>query len=398
MHGSTIRLGRAIYYTTTIAFAIVYALTVTPFTVNFFRRIASAPETGLSLFHWKELPLSGIHEFFLPLFIVILEFISLRLAIGIWSELLSESSDRKLRKILIPLFVAFQAFPLFSVYYDARYSEYVELQSIKYAEDTFQDELAVYDRNITVQLDDYRILQADRQHEIDALGEEIRLAKGQILTLQTTSLTDPDPQVKRSAEELITELKGTIIRKETERDALKDVQQNSRPPEAPPRPERRGTDRTKRAPLPFTDLQFVVNNAITPNSLFALFISFIFPVIVFGAGYVFANANKRARHSPVPEVSMGHELEALARLPQNQQVAHAELLKTPIKLHLESLKTAHDLSRENTVFHIRADDVQEFRHAVEALIRQINGSNIRTEAKEFLIKELNAQLVPTPIH
>jgi len=398
-------LQKVFYNTLTTAFAIIYALTVTPFTVNFFRRFVTPPDSTLSLFNWDALPLSKVHEFFLPLFIFALEVISLRLAIGIWIEYRGERADRKLLRFLIILFLFFQAFPTFSVFYDARRTEYDQLQSKQgidpiedaRAEAVYQAELSTYNQNLAAQQDRFNTRQGEIQNQIATLQDTINKANSGIFAYTNNSLNDPNSPAegKSEAKKQIDALNVQKDRAQRDTDALRQQQQQLTPPVAGQAPVKK-VDETKRAPLSYTDVQYMTNQAFDVDSILSFFVALIFPTVVFGAGYVFSNLGERRRRDYVPEASIAHELEALRNLPAEQQVEHAGLLKSPIGLLLLGFRTTQDLTRENTGFHIKSENTQEFHKAIDALIKQIKASKIIPEAQGILIQEITRRLATTP--
>lgn len=103
-------------------FTIAYTLVILPFTVGFFKDIAS-PSSNTKLFQF--LSLAKVHEFFLPLFLGALEFASIVLAISFW-----EWQGKQAKRILIlVLFILCQSYAVFSVFYDIRGNEFKEIES-----------------------------------------------------------------------------------------------------------------------------------------------------------------------------------------------------------------------------------------------------------------------------
>jgi hypothetical protein len=380
----------------TWAFAFIYALTVTPFTVNFFRRFVSTPESNLFLFNLDFLPLSKVHEFFLPLFILALELISLRLAIGVWREVRGQS-EGKLLLALILVFVAFQAFPVFSVYYDARRTEYEKLQSEQpidpseeaRAEQAFQAAMATYNTNVAAQQEQYNSQQNAISQQIAYEQGFITQANNQIFALTTVGLADQ--RTSSSSQQQINALKPQIAQAQTELDGLKQEQQQSRPPVAGP-PPAKTVDESKRAPLQFTDIQFLTDNAITWNSILSFFISLIFPIVVFGAGFVFARTAEGAELAQFSQLSLVHELEECSTLPKEQQKNFVALLESAIASYIAGLRQAKNLTVANSQLHLQLELENQISRAFGSFHEQVTTSKIDPAARSELLEYIDSYM------
>ncbi|MBT9170399.1 MAG: hypothetical protein DDT18_00740 [Actinobacteria bacterium] len=160
-------------------FAISYTAVVLPYTISFFRTIAT-PTTNETL-------MLMAHNFALPILLSALEFAAVMLACALWQK---AASTKKV--VILILFLSCQTIPMLSLYYDVRGKDY---QIEKKSHDNSKKDL------------------------MDSLSNRIKSVNGQILALSKniTDIKKERHDTNKSINQLL------LIRKELPRDAVADM-------------------------------------------------------------------------------------------------------------------------------------------------------------------------------
>lgn len=381
-------------------FPLIYALTVTPFTVQLFRRFVSSPQVNLNLFNLSFLPLPKVHEFFLPFFILSLELISIQLATVFWSRI-----DWGQKVMLVLVLAGFQLFPFFSVYFDARITAYDSLKSsqplVVSAEEEnrvnqdYQTQVSAYNAQLASQQQDYnqayaayQAQDAADQQRIGSLQVSIDAINAHINADQYFALNNPGQRA--ALEGQIADYRSQIAQYQQEQADLQGKVAARKPPAQPvaPPPPVKAVPKSQPAPLPYSgDIDFILKTLTQPESLLSLFISLIFPIIVLGAGFVLARAQKGERGHPEEErgsfrLNLERELEIGGRLPGASQSTFVDSLKPIILSYFEALQSSNQLALTNTVTHLENEHGLELVEALALLKRQVFTSKLTKEAKD----------------
>ena len=403
------------YYLLRFGFPLVYALTVMPFTVQFFRRFVSSPKTDVLLFDL--LPLPQVHEFFLPFFILALELISIQIAVGFWS---SQNLGRK--ALLLGMFLGFQMFPLFSVYFDTRVTAFDNLQNSqppavdpiaeKKAQEDYDSAKAIYDNHVAFLTQDYNNRLANYAKDKSTLDQQIRdsqtaidKANSQITSLASVgyyNLAQRDAGLAQiqQLQAQVNQNQSTLAQAQTKLNQL-----ISNPPTAPdfgPAPVKQSPP-SKAQPLSYEgDLDFLVKTLPQMDSLLALGVSWIFPIIVFGAGFVIAENKRRGHEFGELERGYAHtnlkeELEQCANLKPGQQKSYVKNLEPVIYARILGLRAPKTIAIESSGAFMKNELEIQVVEELGSLKGEILKSKVEANAKGQLVgyvdKLINEQML-----
>lgn len=376
----------------------IYALTVMPFTVQFFRRFVSPPAADVKLFNL--LPLAQVHEFFLPLFVLALELISIRLAAAFWA------GSNWIRRILVlGVFVGFQMFPTFSVYYDARVTDYsqqtasaqpkVDPAEVKRLQDDYvnrqqQNDKAAAQYNLQLanqERDKVRLQQqiSDLQGSIESSGTQISNALDRARFPGTVAEREAAANEAQRLGKQVDQLRAD------QSQAQKELQQLvSSPPLAPTPPEPPSFPEARPQPLPFkSEVDFMISTLSLPTSILVFFVSLIFPIIVFGAGFMLAKM-ETGDYEGVELVggpallNLATEFRICSRLSPVQQVGFVEGLKPVVLNYFETLRSSSEFAAINTRVNLENQNELDLLQELAALKGQLFSSRLAKEAKNRL--------------
>lgn len=391
------------YYLLIYVFPVVYALTVMPFTVQFFRRFAASPEGDASLFGLYRL--SAVHEFFLPLFVVALELISIRLAAAFWATRASERDgagerrDRGSRLVLV-VFLLFQAFPMFSVYFDARITEFRDLQA------THARQLTV-DPNEQAQADRENQLQATRyQSVLASYNASIATLKGQISDAATAAAAI-DSQLRNALQH--EQIANTLDERESGKaevarlgpiatraadDSRQLVGKLTELNATPPSPPVATVPTAHATPLPFeSDVSFLIGTMALPNSYLAAFAALMFGVIVFGAGHQIAamggGGQGRGLGAANRTFDLVSDLRFCEALPASRQPEYVKNLEALIEMHFSALRSLRKLSQGGATLQLDNVKQEEELNHLASLRAAVTTSRVEPASKQYLLDVVN---------
>lgn len=369
--GRTVRKNRRFSRSVIVAgFTTAYTLVVLPFTVNFFRAIASVPATGATLF--AVIPLDKAHLFVLPLFLAALEFASIQLARQFWAH-----TDRTERALVFGLFLTCQSFTVASVYYD------VQNGHLKEERKTIAEGDRAQVNTKEKQLQELQTLLATKRSQsfrekenqitrvtqrISAIGIELDALRQGDTTLDQgiASLLVADGSSAASTAAEITERRGLRRKREMERTSLlqeraglerdlttletglnEEVSRLSRELDQLEAEEKRlianiaqpGKFTTR---SPSSVVEYIVANLATSQSAFAALIAFLFPVTILGMGFVLRSLGGEADR--LQSLNLQPQLTAAAAYcPEGQRVMSRHLL-CAISMYITGLRASNELS------------------------------------------------------
>lgn len=381
------RFGRGLgYYLLKYVFPVVYALTVMPFVVSFYRHVVSPPNSDVMLLGL--IPLGPVHTFFLPFFLLATEIISLRLAAAFWA-----SRKREQAALLLVIFTLFQMFPAFSVFFDARVKEFQQLQDVQaqelrvdpaeeraadklYADTVGQYTLALKNWNddkdriagqIASTRGDLDTVLAQRQDALARLRAPGTLAERETATNENQRLAGTSDQLARQVNGLQEQLRNIIA--------------------APPtRPERQSPAAKPQPLLYKTDVDYVVGTLGDVNSHLAMFVASMFIAIVFGAGYVMAGAegNNGLARGVMSPLDIGRELRFCSGLPIERQKNFVGQIQSTINYQLAAHRALTNQSIALATLQMIGDsEVDEIR-LLASFGEAVTSSGISPETKEVL--------------
>jgi hypothetical protein len=362
------------YYLLKFVFPIIYALTATYFTVLFFRRFvptnvstsgqsASTPASLFNLF-----PLDKVNEFFLPLLVLSLEFLSIQLAVDIWIH--GFAGNRRRVGALCLLFLCFQSFPVFSTFFDARTAQLSQLQD-KSKQDV-QSKMSAR----TAQEQALQQLIDQRTNDINAANQDIYNLTGSIY-YETDPVARQVFQDQLNHESTIRD--GYVSDQQHARQKLQDLTSSG-----PPAPDKFAED---------SDLQYIADTAGTSESVLSAFVSILFPTVVFGAGYVLARSSAGSfGEKTVPQMDLREQLEACKKFPVAQQRIFANEIAASMEAYVNSLQTTQTMSRLQLDLNRRSADVLRIIEVIAGLQDNVNKGGASDEVRGILTDRLTAML------
>lgn len=396
-------------------FATAYTLVVLPFTVNFFRAIASVPSTEATLFAF--IPLEKAHIFMLPLFLAALEFASIQLAVRFWAlESLVE------RILVFGLFLMCQAFTVTSVYYDIRNGNLAEerneaekhhIERIGGKEDELK---AIQAQLATKKSESF----GERENQIERITRRIGNITAELASRRRdqtgmnqgiASLLIADTLSTRTLAGEINERRTLRRRRETEQNSL--IQERARLEQDLARLEA-GLDesvsrrtgeaaqleaeekrlvgeitqlREVNAYSPASAVEYIVSNLLTARSSFAALIALLFPVTIMGIGFVIQSKPYAANRPQ--SLNLEHELLAASAYSPEGQRTMARHLVAIVGTYVAGLRASKELSGAMTRFHLEDEMKRSMLDELLAVKEDILKSKLSGEASAFLSGEID---------
>jgi len=385
-------------------FPFVYALTVTPFTVQFFRRFAHPPSTDIKLFNY--FPLSNVHEFFLPIFILTIEIISIQVATGLWINLMNKKIISSITLMFV--FLLLQFFPTFSTYFDTRLTELDQIQNKDIQieqDDRNREKNSIISQKYQIELRQFEKEQEQLNSKIKVIEDQIQQDRIEIkqLTDQTERLNRdlgrPGTLAQREklqlqiaqTQQLIDDRNNIIKSNQAQLTQFLKTQLIS-----PTQPK---TDESI-VSLPMnrsTDVDFIVKTLGTPNSNLAFIVALIFPFAVIGAGYLKATTNKNISNSQIlntPILDLEYQLKECSSLPTEAQQSYSQGLYAVITAYIASIKSSKNLAIANSSFHLNNELELSLVKEAAAIRDQVIHSKVSADVKTNLIQHVDKLLTP----
>lgn len=352
-------------------FTLAYTLTVLPFTVNFFKSIASPSSNETLLLRF---PLVDAHNFMLPIFLAALEFAAVGLAYSMWQK---AASTKKL--VILILFLGCQTLPVLSLYYDVRGRDY-QMEKKTFDENRKEKVEAVETRikSMVAQI-------ATLSKEMKDVRKERHNADGSINQLLHVSkdmprFLDKDVRVemreRRSLrgrnEEKINELLKEKKALESDLKKWEDELQAAQ------------TQGMKYG----TQIEFVVHDLLSHRSAFAGFIAALFPLTLIAVSYVLPK-NSRANAEVTHSFDLERHLHNAASLPEDMHFNYIRLLVPSLDAYLSALKASQKILNENDALNLHTSLIRQIINEVKELQGQIGSSKLEENSKSYLLNELN---------
>jgi outer membrane murein-binding lipoprotein Lpp len=355
-------------------FTVSYTAVVLPFTVNFFKSIASPSSTETLMLM---IPVIDAHNFMLPVLLAGLEFAAIGLACALWKK---AASTKKV--VILILFLSCQTIPMLSLYYDVRGKDY-EMEKKSY--DNRKKEL------------------------MDSLSNRVRALNGQIsaLSKNITDIKKERHDTNKSINQLL------LIRKELPRDAVADMKA-----EIQERKKLRERDEEKVADL-FkqkksleadikkwedqlqaaqsqtmkygTQLEYIVRELLNHKSVFAGFIAFLFPVTLLSVAFILPKKTS-ADAEMLPSFNLQEHLRNAASLPEDMHFNYARLLVPSCDAYISAFKASKTILNENDALNFHHALIRRIINEVKGLQEEIASSKLEENSKSYLLNELNTIL------
>jgi len=378
-----------------------------PFTVTFFRDIISLLDTNSKLFTVAKL--HDVHEFFLPIFVLTLELISIQVSIGIWRV-----RDLQTKLALIVMLAFFQLIPTFSTYFSARLTEFAHLQAnqpvevppaelvvaksqrheleVKYEADVKANdreyttwtqtrsslETQIRNQQMAIERNANAVQDALRQARLASTG-----AERQAWLSEASRLAAIGDGLNEQLVALNTKLKDVLAVEPKNKilDLPVFIQ-----PDAKPKPLLSSSGNPYRS-----NMEFLVDTFNSPTSHMGMLAAAIFPALVIGAGYVLSRSRDDrldAAHVSV-DSRLGELLTYCSSLPRSMQDAFATYISSEIIFYLSEVKArqSHAVSVTNS---FQVGEYQlEFVKVLDQLKGMVQDSEVIREVKDKLSEVIN---------
>ena len=398
---------------------VAYTLVVLPFTVNFFRTIASPPKSGDSLFF--VIPLDIAHLFMLPIFLAALEFVSIRLAISFWSE-----GEVKQKILVYVLFLLCQSFAMTSVYYDIRLHNFHD--ELNVIETTNKNILVAKQQKILTLMnlvgektqqtkDSY----SERSDQITQLDNQIAVNNGELKRIGNESselnkgIGDILPNNSDTLQPIIDAKNNEIGERRKQRKVLSDersrIQSDIKALET-----QRGnllfetkenasthsnsvnqiqdtirmlsddlssfSQKISNVDFPNNEIEYISLNLFTFKSNFAFLIAVLFPITITGVGFIFRKQTLEGHD--ISSLNLENELNIISSYPPESQRTSSKPILAIVATYLIGLKASKTLSIKTSLFHLEDELTRRSIDELEQARNQINRSKLAQDAKKDL--------------
>lgn len=356
-------------------FTLAYTLTVLPFTVNFFKSIASpsSTETLMLIF-----PLVDAHNFMLPIFLACLEFASIGLACSFWTM-----KHHINRYLILVLFLVCQGFAVTSVYYDIRTKDY---QAVKKTSDISKTEAVDSLRTTASGLKEQAATASAELNKIrrDRDGNNIAIDKSLVRMSKESFSTNKEAiraeihNRERFREKREREIDDLLNRK---RELDNDLKKKESELEKYIRDDNKGLKYK-------SELEFIVKEFFTHKSGFAGFLTLLFPVSILGVAFILPKKTS-ADAEMLPSFNLQEHLRNAASLPEDMHFNYVRLLVPSLDAYLSALKASKKILNENDALNLHTSLIRQIINEVKGLQGQITSSKLEENSKSYMLNELN---------
>lgn len=348
-----------------IIFTIAYTATVLPFTVRFFKHIATPSAASNDL-----LPLDTAHLFLMPVFLVILEFASIWLVTRAWT-------DNKDRWIALILFFCCQCLPVTSVYFDSRHKDFIDVKAhfeqtkaelctaIQTRIDGINSQIATIDKDLTVLKSDrstnsaaiMKLILSKRKKLDNTLKEEVQ-SNASFRQQRETEISEATKEKKKQTDLLALEIKNLAAAKQSK--------------------------------LPYrSEIEFIIATVFTPNSYPSLYFAALFPVTLLAVGFFLSRNRSQTATASTAHFNLDCHLEnVVASLPPEMHAGYAKSLVPPLEAHLSVFKASRELVIETDHLYQNHALTCDFADQVQHLNTQVARSKLEEGAKNQLAVSL----------
>lgn len=369
------QLGKLSNFFWRAVFTVSYTAVVLPFTVNFFKSIASPSSTETLMLM---IPLGDAHNFMLPVFLVCFEFASIQLACSFWT--MKQNTNRYL---VIGLFLICQMIPAASMYYDIRTKDY---QTVKKTIDISKTESVESLRNtvsglkeqaatVSAELNKIRRDRDSNNIAIDKLL--VRMSKESFSTNKEAIRAEMHNR-ERFREKREREIDTLFNRK---RELENDLKKKESELEKYIRDDNKGLKYK-------SELEFIVKEFFTYKSGFAGFLTLLFPVSILAVAFILPK-NSNADAGVLPSFDLKEHLRNAASLPENMHFNYVKLLVPSLDAYLSALKASKKILNENDALNLHTSLIRQIINEVKGLQEQIASSKLEENSKSHMLNELN---------
>lgn len=346
-------------------FTIAYTATVLPFTVRFFKHIATPSASTNDM-----LPLDAAHVILMPVFLVILEFASIWLVTRAWT-------DNKDRWIAMALFFCCQCLPVTSVYFDSRHKDYIDVKAhfeqskaelctaIQTRIDGIKSQIVTMDKDLAV-------LKSDRSTNSASIMKLI-LSKRKKLDNTLKEEVQSNASFRQQREKEISE---AIKEKKTQTDLLSLEVKN--------------LAAAKQSKLPYrSEIEFIIATVFTPYSYPSLYFAALFPITLLAVGFFLSRSKSQTVTAAASHFDLdGHLKNVVSSLPPEMHAGYAKSLIPPLEAHLSVFKASREMLMENDHLHLNHALIRDLINQVQHLNNQVSKSRLEEGAKSHLAVSL----------
>lgn len=356
-------------------FTIAYTLVVLPFTVNFFKNIAtpSSSEALMSI-----IPIIDAHNFMLPIFLAALEFSSISLAVHFWLR-----SHGRNRVLILVLFMACQSYAVTSVYYDVRTKDYHAERNAHESSkveiiDSLKSRIGGLKEQISTLSTELNGIRKERDSNSSAIRQlllyinrEKNLSSKEAMRSEVQNREKLRERREREITDLFEKkksLEDDLKKKEGELELYIQAQNNGMKHRS--------------------ELEYIVKEFFTYKSGFVGFISFLFPISILAVAFVLPK-NTRADAGELPLFNLKEHLHNAASLPDDMHLNYVRLLVPSLDAYLSALKASKKILNENDALNLHTSLIRQIINEVKGLQGQIASSKLEENSKSYMLNELN---------
>ncbi|MDI6745029.1 MAG: hypothetical protein QMD07_06590 [Thermodesulfovibrionales bacterium] len=356
-------------------FAVSYTAVVLPFTVNFFKSIASPSTLMLAI---PAIPLVDAHNFMLPVFLAGLEFASIQLACSFWAM-----KHHINRYLILIIFLACQAFAVTSVYYDIRIKDF---QTMKNTVDIARTESVESLRNTVSGLKEQAAtvsaelnkIRRDRDSNDIAIDKWLARMSKEKISVNKEPIRVEIQNKERFREKREREIDDLIKQKRVLDNDLKKKQSEL---EAYIKDENKGLKYK-------SELEFIVKEVFTYKGGFAAAFVSLFPISILGVAFILPK-NSSADAGVLPSFDLRGHLHNAASLPEDMHFNYVKLLVPSLDAYLSALKASKKILNENDGLNLHTSLIRQIINEVKGLQGQITSSKLEENSKSYMLNELN---------
>lgn len=355
-------------------FTLAYTLTVLPFTVNFFKSIASPSIKETIMLAIPAIPLVDAQNLALPIFLAALEFAAVGLACSLWQK---AASTKKV--VILILFLGCQTIPMVSIFYDIRGKDY-QTEKKTYDENKKEKVTALAKRitglnlQISTLSKDMQAMKLGRNHTTRSINQLFDMTKdtprsviedvrAEIREQRSLRIRD---EVKMT--ELLTQKKALETDLKKKEDELQAAQ----------------TQMMKDA----TQIEYIVRDLLSTKSALAGFIVVLFPVTLLSVAFILPK-NSMTDAGELPSFNLQEHLLNASSLPKDMHYRYVRLLIPSIDAYISAFKASKTVANENDNLHLQNALIGQLISEVGALQGQIGTSRLEDNSKSYLIAEIN---------
>ena len=362
------------YFFWRAVFAVSYTAVVLPFTVNFFKSIATPSAGETLMLAIPAIPLVDAHNFMLPVFLAGLEFAAIGLACALWKK---AASTKKV--VILILFLGCQTIPMLSLYYDVRGRDY-QMEKKTFDENRKEKVDAVETRikslvaQISTLSKEMKDMRKERHDADGSINQLLHVSKdmprflGEDVRAEMRERRNLRGRDEGKINELLNQKKAIESDIKKSEDELQAAQ----------------TQRMKYG----TQIEYIVHDLLSHKSAFAGFIAFLFPLTLLAVAFILPK-NSNADAGVLSSFDLKEHLRNAASLPENMHFNYVKLLVPSLDAYLSALKASKKILNENDALNLHTSLIRQIINEVKELQGQIASSKLEENSKSYLLNELN---------